>query len=187
VRAFLAVPLTPPALDAGVQLLDRLRTALPDVRWVRSEGLHLTLHFFEHLDEDDAPGVVDAATKAAVRATPYVAQLGGLGSFPREGDERVLWIGMRQGISETVALQAGVEKALADKGFPGEQRAFKPHLTLGRPRMRFNETARRRWQRFSEHTLPEFTVGEVCLYRSHPGPGGSRYEVVAQVPLSASP
>lgn len=183
VRAFLAVPVTPPAFDEGVRLLDRLRGALPDVRWVRGEGLHLTLHFFEDLSDDLAETVVAAAHTASRDVGAYEAQLGGLGCFPRDGEERVLWIGMQQGHDQTASLQRDVEGALHAAGFAREQRPFRPHVTLGRPRGRFDAAARGRWQRFAEETLPPFTVAAVHLYRSHMGAGGSRYEVLASAPL----
>ncbi len=185
-RAFLAVPVSGAALDEGVQLLDRLRGALPGVRWVRGEGLHLTLHFFADLAESDVPRVVDAARDAAERVQPYRMQLGGLGCFPREGDERVLWIGMLHGREETAALQRAAENALQARGFEPEPRAFAPHVTLGRPRERFTSAARRRWQQFADDTLSPCEVRDVCLYRSHMGAGGSRYEVLDRIPLSAA-
>ncbi len=185
-RAFLAVPVTPPALEAGAALLDDLRRAVPGVRWVRPEGLHLTLHFWASLPEDDAARVVDAA-RAAVHATPpYPAALGGLGAFPRDGDERVLWLGMAEGTAATAALQEAVESALGAAGFEPEPRRFHPHVTLGRPRTRLDAAARARWRSVADAALPPFTVDAVLLYRSHPGPGGSRYEVLERLPLSAS-
>jgi len=184
-RAFLAVPVTPPAYDDGVRLLDRLRAALPDVRWVRGEGLHLTLHFFASIDEEQADTVVRAASDAVAGLQPYTAKIGGLGCFPRDGDERVLWIGMEEGQEQTAALQRAVEDALQHQGFPREERAFTPHVTLGRPRRRFDEAARTSWRRFAAESLPAFAVEEVRLYRSHPGPGGSVYEVLARLTLNA--
>jgi RNA 2',3'-cyclic 3'-phosphodiesterase len=183
VRAFLAVPVTPPAFDPGVRLIERLATAMPGVRWVRSDGLHLTLHFFGDLPDDAVPLVVDAARIAARKVEPYTAQLGGLGCFPRDGDERVLWIGMQQGEGETAALQRDVEDALSARGFPREPRAFRPHVTLGRPRERFTEAVRRRWAGFAAESLPPFAVEELRLFRSQLGPGGSRYEVLERAPL----
>jgi RNA 2',3'-cyclic 3'-phosphodiesterase len=185
VRAFLAIPVTPPALAEGALLLDRLRSALPDVRWVRTEGLHLTLHFFASLGDGEVDTVVRAAGDAAVRASPFTAQVGGLGCFPRDGDERVLWVGTLAGSAETAALQADVERNLEAAGFAREARAFAPHVTLGRPRTRFTDAHRRRWREFAGEALPPFTVATVRLYRSHPGPGGSRYEVLATLPLGA--
>jgi len=182
-RAFLALPVTPPAFDQGVRLVERLCESIAGVRWVRPEGLHVTLHFFASLGDDAAATVVDAARAAARDTAPYRAQLGGLGCFPREGDERVLWMGMLQGEAETAALQRATEGALAQQGFPVEQRRFRPHVTLGRPRQRFSDAERRRWAGFAAEALPPFAVEEVRLYRSHPGPGGSRYEVLESVPL----
>lgn len=188
VRAFLAVPVMPPALDDGVQLLDRLRSALPEVRWVRSEGLHLTLHFFASLRDDDVAAVLDAARAATTGHTASTAQLGGLGCFPRDGDERVLWIGMLEGADHLTALHRDVETHLAVRGFATEDRAFTPHVTLGRPRQRFSDAQRRPWQDLRDTELRPSTVDRVSLYRSHPGPGGSRYEVLADVLLlSAAP
>ncbi len=185
-RAFFAIPVAPPALDEGVHLLDALRAALPEVRWVRPEGLHLTLHFFEHLEEDVVDIVVDAVRTAVQGAECYTAQLAGLGCFPREGDERVLWIGMSQGAAESAALQQRVAAALQAVGYEPERRDFTPHVTLGRPRQRFDSAGRRRWQRFADSALAPFAVEELVLYRSQPGPGGSRYQALARLPLAAS-
>lgn len=182
-RAFVAIPVTAPAHDEGVRLLAELHQALSDVRWVRPDGLHLTLHFFAHLDEKDVAAVVQAMTAAAARHAQFAVQLCGLGCFPRAGDERVLWIGMRDGAAPTAALQGDVEAELDNAGFPREARAFAPHVTLGRPRQRFSDAQRRRWGDFAGTTLPPFTVAEVRLYRSQPGPGGSVYEVLAAAPL----
>jgi 2'-5' RNA ligase len=185
-RAFLALPVTSPALEAGTRLLDELRASLPEVRWVRPEGLHLTLHFWPDLREDRVTRLLDAASAPLRNAAPFDMALGGLGAFPRDGDERVLWMGMRQGEAQAVALQDDVEQALDAAGFPGEQRAFHPHVTLGRPRQRLDGDARRRWRAFAEAALPPCAVRDVVLYRSHPGPGGSRYEVLQRLPLSVS-
>jgi len=184
-RAFLAIPLTSPALEAGTELLDDLRAAVGAVRWVRPEGLHLTLHFWPALDGLDVTRVVDAARDPVRRHPRYEMTLGGLGAFPRDGDERVLWLGMRSGEAQTVALQGDVETALESAGFPREQRAYHPHLTLGRPRARLDDATRVRWRDFAGFALPPCAVEEVRLYRSHPGPGGSRYEVLERLPLDA--
>jgi 2'-5' RNA ligase len=185
-RAFLAVPVTPPALDEGARLLDELRLALPDVRWVRREGLHITLHFWERLQDDEVSRVVDAVRAPVAQVAGFDAQLGGLGSFPRDGDERVLWMGMSRGEAEMAGLQEQSERALQAAGFEREPRAFRPHVTLGRPRQRLSASRLGLWRSHAGVALPPFAVGEVCLYRSHSGPGGSRYEVLDRVGLGVS-
>ena len=184
-RAFLAIPVTSPALEAGTELLADLHAAIRAVRWVRPEGLHLTLHFWPALDDCDVLRVVEAAREPVLRRARYAMTLGGLGAFPHDGDERVLWLGMGSGEAQTVALQGDVETALDRAGFPREPRAYHPHVTLGRPRARLDSAARARWRGFADLALPPCTVEEVRLYRSHPGAGGSRYEVLERLQLAA--
>jgi 2'-5' RNA ligase len=92
----------------------------------------------------------------------------------------VLWLGMQRGAAETAALQRAVDEALAAAGFGPEPRAFHPHVTVGRPRARLRHVPH------VDVELPPFIVERVHLYRSHPGAGGSRYEVLETLPLSAS-
>jgi 2'-5' RNA ligase len=187
-RAFLALPVTAPALEAGTALVGRLRAALPEVRWARPEGLHLTLHFWPALGEADIPRLLDAARRPLAVVPPFDLELAGLGAFPRDGDERVLWLGVRRGEPETAAIQAAVERELEAAGFPVEARTFHPHVTLGRPRTHLAAAARRRWRSFAEEAaLPPSAVHEMRLYRSHMGPGGSRYEVLERLPLLGTP
>lgn len=167
-------------------MLDRLRIALPEVRWVRPEGLHLTLHFWPNLTETDVPRVLEAAAAPLVHVDGFDVELGGVGAFPHDGDERVLWLGMRSGEPEMVALQAAVEESLDRAGFPAEERRYHPHVTLGRPRQRFDRATRERWRDFDGTALPRHAVREVWLYRSQPGPGGSRYEVLERLKLGSA-
>jgi RNA 2',3'-cyclic 3'-phosphodiesterase len=188
-RAFLAIPVQPPALDDAVHLLGRLRAGFSDVRWVRDEGLHVTLHFFASLHENDVSRVTGATRDAIAQAVvePFTVRLGSLGVFPREGDERVLWIGMHDGVAQTASLQEQVDAALDVAGFPGEHRPFRPHVTLGRPRRRLTAAERDRWRSLAATVdLPAFRADAVWLYRSQPGPGGSRYEVLERLPLGVS-
>src|SRR5213083_3090268 len=72
-RIFVAVPLPPDARDAVANLVDRVRGAgVPgggrDVRWVRLDGLHLTLRFIGPTPE----GRLDAARKAVLEAAQAV-------------------------------------------------------------------------------------------------------------------
>jgi 2'-5' RNA ligase len=45
-----------------------------------------------------------------------------------------IWVGLDQGISETVAIQARVAAVLGELAFSLESRLFRPHITVGRVR-----------------------------------------------------
>src|SRR5207302_1050891 len=104
VRAFLGVAVAAPALAAAVSLLAELRRDVADVRWVRDEGLHLTIHFFGALPADRVDAAVAAVAPAAAATSPFRVRLAGLGSFPAGRRERVLWIGASEGTAEMAAL-----------------------------------------------------------------------------------
>lgn len=104
------------------------------VRWVPSHQFHFTLKFFGDIEESAAQRAADLLGGVAAQTQPFLLEVAGLGAFPAPGRPSVLWCGVGQGKEPLVALAARVEEAMAQAGFPREQRPFKPHLTLGRVR-----------------------------------------------------
>src|SRR5690606_8650349 len=133
VRLFFAVKL--PA-DEQEQLHDataRLRATDLPVRWVPPEHLHVTLKFLGTVAEPLVAAVQDAGARAAAGLAPFDARLGGIGAFPNVRRPRVVWVGVRDA-EPLLRLHAALEQALAPLGFAPEDRAFQPHVTLGRVR-----------------------------------------------------
>jgi 2'-5' RNA ligase len=186
-RSFLAVALREPALSETGRLLAELAAAIPrrDCRWVRGEGLHLTLHFFGDLDEARVGEVLDAVAPVAAAAAPFELALGGLGSFPPRRDPRVLWLGVAAGIEPLAVLARGCRERLAAAGFEVEDRPFSAHCTLGRPRPGWSAEARRAWTELRERqpSVAPFTASAITLFHSRPQPSGAEYRVVAELPL----
>ena len=145
VRCFLAVPLRPPALAASEQLLQRLRAQVEAVRWARPETLHITLHFFGAISGDRVAAALDAVQPLLTASQQFPVALDTLGSFPDRGGPRVLWLGSSR---ETAALQelaASVRNRLAESAFQVDERPFRTHVTLGRPRVPWPREAREAW------------------------------------------
>jgi 2'-5' RNA ligase len=98
----------------------------------------------------------------------------------------VLWAGIGAGAGALGALAATVETALAAIGFPREERAFSPHITLGRVR------DPRRLPALAEALAAgaaarfgQVKVDEVALMRSDLSPRGARYTPLAGCRLSS--
>jgi 2'-5' RNA ligase len=104
-----------------------------DVRWVRLDGLHLTLRFLGPTP-DERVGATAAAVRSVAEAAagPIQLTLTGAGSFPRADRPRTLWIGVGGDLEALEGLAARTEAALVDAGWPAESRPFRPHLTLAR-------------------------------------------------------
>jgi len=99
------------------------------VKWVRPEGLHLTLKFLG--DTDDAREADLRGALGQVGGGPVSLHIEGFGVFPDFQRPRVVWAGVAPDPALEL-LQHRVERLFAPLGFPPEARAFRPHLTLGR-------------------------------------------------------
>ena len=103
-----------------------------DVRWVRLDGLHLTLRFIGPTLDDRIPPAVDAVRAAGASAEPFDVAIGGAGVFPPHGRPRALWLGLRDGEADLAGLAATVDAALTAAGWTFEPKPFTAHLTLAR-------------------------------------------------------
>jgi len=180
IRAFIAVTLAESVIEEIAKIHTLLQEARGDLRWTRIESLHLTLKFLGDIHHHQVEPIL-GVLRAAVSASPplrIVAQ--GLGAFPNLRRPRVLWVGLKgEGLTE---LSETIETALAPLDFPPEDRAFTPHLTVGRVR------SLRGWDNLltliKEHENTRFgesMVDRVTLYQSDLRPDGARYTSLGSV------
>jgi 2'-5' RNA ligase len=149
-------------------------------RWVRPEGVHLTLRFLGDTPPERVEGLRPPLAAAAAACPPLEARVTELGTFPGPGrPPRVLWLGIALP-SPALSLQAECERAAVGVGFPPEERPFRAHLTLARFRERVLRPA-----------LPPVDLGIIpldtlALVRSELRPGGAVYTPIARFPLGVA-
>lgn len=183
-RLFIAIDPDEAALAALIEGQRALRARAACRRWSDPGGLHLTLHFLGEVDAAEATRI-DAAMAARAAATaPFGLALAGLGAFPSPARARVLWAGVGGDLPALAALQAGLGADLRALGREPEARAFRPHLTLAREPA--DPTAVAGALAAVALTPVAWEAREVVLYRSHLGPAGARYEVVARHPFGGA-
>lgn len=178
IRTFVALEV-PQALRARLTVLQFF---LPLPRRVEPADFHLTLTFVGEVP-DPVLVALDEGLQA-LRQSPFEIALQGVGLF---GGARphAAWAGVAP--SEPLTrLQAKVDRIARLSGARIETRRFVPHVTLGRFRPPGPEDALRleravvQEARFAEGP---WRVGEVTLFRSHPGGEGAHCEVLARYPL----
>jgi 2'-5' RNA ligase len=183
-RAFLAID-PPASLQGGLaEVVDCLKKAGADVRWVPVGNIHLTLKFFGNIKESEVEAIVGAASLATQKITPFDLQVTQSGAFPNIKSPRVIWLGMDGQIDTLTNLCRGLEQALATIGYLPEDRPLHPHLTLGR--VRSSRGRDRLTQLLRELALPAFPifqVSELILFRSTLTPQGSIYTPLKKIPL----
>jgi 2'-5' RNA ligase len=188
-RLFVACEL-PPEWLAALRTASRAlaRSGLGDLRWVRPEGIHLTLKFLGEVGTHLLPDLADAMVRATASQAPFQLTLSGLGSFGGRRGVRVLWAGVGGDLASLTALQARVDAVMSDLGFARELRPFSPHLTLARvPERTAPDTGARVVAALRRVTLPDVAplqVTEISLIRSQLGPSGARYTPLTAAPLA---
>ena len=195
-RLFIAFDIDDGIRERMAGFMDGLRGFAPDVRWVRTESLHVTLKFIGEKPADFVTKVTEALGR--IRISPFEIAFRGYGFFPTAKSARVFWAGIHAA-PELQILAAAVDDVTSGLGVEKEEHAFSPHLTLARrsagsgaPRPQKGDGPNRVFQRLQEKLAgmpePEFgtmTAREFFLYQSQLSPKGSRYTKLQSFPLRA--
>lgn len=179
-RLFIAIELPNDVLSALSQVQHTLQRdpALARLRWVRQEGIHLTLKFLGETPSERRPAIEAAIARAVAGIAPFELHLGKLGRFGSRNSSRVLWIDVNGDTEALSRLQAAVEREVTALGFPADGRAFSAHLTLARiPPERAREVAEPLDQAIRSTAVPSaaMTAAEVSLIKSDLQRGGAVY------------
>jgi 2'-5' RNA ligase len=192
IRAFIAIEL-PDSLRASLR---KLQTGLQDrvpartVRWVAPRGIHLTLKFLGSTRVDQIEGIAGDLTKACAPLPSFTYSVGGLGCFPNPHRPRVIWVGIQEPAGALSRLQGAIDEVCSQWGFKREERAFHPHLTLGRTRDRISSGERRAIGDLVQETdvpsLGTMAAEGISLIRSDLRPSGAVYTTLREIGLKES-
>ena len=189
IRAFIAIPLPHPLLDRLSALQRQLESQIPSrsVRWVRAEGIHLTLKFLGDTPTEKLPDIKRALAAVARHAPACTFTVGELGCFPNPRRPRVVWVGVQEPTGRLAALQDAIEEVMAPLGYPPEGRGFTPHLTLGRLQRRASRSDVAQVgeivARTTVNPLAEVTADHFALIRSVLKPSGAEYTTLEEFRL----
>ena len=188
IRAFVAIEL-PAAIqnEIGRTILSLQQHAGRAVRWVSTQNIHLTIKFLGNVSPTNLDALTDVITTEAARHKSFELSVGTLGAFPNKLRPRVVWVGV-QAPPLLTELQHSIDRETNRLGYPGEERDFSPHLTLGR---------------VSQHASPQVVkqiaealclasianlgcvqVQALHLFRSDLQPGGAVYTPLLSAPLA---
>ena len=190
-RTFIGIELDRPLRSALAKIQEQFKRQMPpgSVRWVEPEGIHLTLKFLG----DTAPARVRAIEAGLQRACAgferFEFTVEGRGCFPNTRRPRVVWVAVRDKGQNLMRLSAAVEREVAPLGWPTEERAFSPHLTLGRVGRgvsgRDEEAVGKAVEASVVEQIGRQPVTGISLIRSELHPNGASYSRLLTVPLVA--
>lgn len=186
-RLFVALELPSVFKEALARVMDELRQAgAPPLRWVRPEGLHLTLKFLGSVEPARLAAIEAALQQAVPGPIEITLAPDRLGTFGGPARTRVIWAGLSGQVEELAALAQAIDTALAAIGFAKETRPFSPHLTLARVPEAASPAERRRISELVEAVkLPPLAptrFTKVSLMQSFLQPGGAVYRRLRKFP-----
>lgn len=191
-RLFIAIELADDIQRALGRVQQTLQRQLPDplVRWTRPDGIHLTLKFLGYTPASLVPAITAGMAAAAAAFEPYTLVVAGLGCFPNARQPRVLWVGLSELPRPLLGLQRAVDLQMSRLNFAREERAFAPHLTLGRVQERAGAAERAALAAVLTRTqvgiLGTVTVNALTLFQSQLQAGGAVYTALGHYPLAAA-
>lgn len=178
-RLFVALDIPEAVRQQLRGLIERLSKVCPGVRWVRPEGIHVTLKFIGHVDAAKCEAIRVALdplrSEQSVEMRFY-----GLGFFPNGARPRVAWCGV-ESTPNLAELATEINEAVARLGVEREKRAYMPHLTLAR--IDAEKVRRAAIERlvgaameFAGASFGSASENEFHLYESVTKPSGAEYK-----------
>ncbi|MCB0367111.1 MAG: RNA 2',3'-cyclic phosphodiesterase [Bdellovibrionaceae bacterium] len=151
-----------------------------EVKWTPDVNWHFTLSFVGETEEERVPEMLDILKNVAEHGAHFNLPLKGVGAFPSEREARVLWVGAPAKRS-LVELQQTLAGELEKRGFPIDERGYRPHLTVGR--LRNPKGVGDLISPFVRNKFGEFQVTEILLMESVQARFFPVYKILAREPL----
>jgi 2'-5' RNA ligase len=182
-RCFIAIEMSDPIKKEIGKLLDIMQKHDVDIKWVAPEHIHLTLKFLGSTSDALLPDIRESLSKILSSYKPFYIKICGTGVFPNRKYPRVIWTGIDD--SDILNKMKGdIEQAMALLGFQKEDKAFNPHLTLGR--VRSSKGVMNIVNELDNYKTMEFGIlhiDHIKLMKSDLKPKGAVYTCLHAIPL----
>jgi 2'-5' RNA ligase len=180
IRAFIAIDLSEEIEQRLEDVIRNFKNQLLNipVRWVPAANIHLTLKFLGDVSLSNLDMLTEMIQAEISTHHEFEISVGGSGAFPNLRQPRIIWIGV-EAPAELMAIQNGIETTTGRLGYAREERAFSPHLTLGRVSRNASAQDIKVISKVIESSRIGFLgatcVEKVHLYRSDLQPTGAVY------------
>lgn len=174
-RVFLAVS---PPHEVRLALVDQISHLPIPGRLIPPDNWHITLRFLGEIDEVACERYAAAIDQSDL-GTDFPLRIDHLGAFPKPSKATVVWAGIDRGQQRLFQLAEVADERAMDVGVVGEERPFRPHLTLSRVRPQASVT-----DLMDEELDVAWRVDGLVMFRTLPGRGTVHYEPLETFSLS---
>mgnify|MGYP000269629356 CR=1 FL=1 len=180
-RTFIAIDMDEAIKYELNAFIEVLRKHPVNIKWVHSQGMHLTLKFLGETREDKISDIQKVLDNTTVSTGLFTLNIKGTGWFPPgKRSPRVLWVGCNEN-KILMSLQSKIENNLEELHFLKEKRNYHPHLTLGR--VRNNQNINKLLDEFilnKDKNFGRMDVSKITFFQSILKPAGAEYKMLSE-------
>jgi 2'-5' RNA ligase len=172
-RLFIGVPLELKAQEKLAALYKNFN----EIKTVKTEYLHVTMQFLGEMDEEFLEPVKTAIDKACDGFKVFEISNTRISAFPNLRKAKAVWVNVDKGSGPVKKLFRNIEKSIEGIKYERENRAFIPHVTIGRSKQGVDISAQAAKMKFE-------IISKVCrvvLYKSDLEPAGPVYTKIHEV------
>jgi len=160
------------------------------IRWTKKDNLHITLAFLGYVQDDEIVEICELTKSAGQKQEPFSLNLIKICyGPPKKMPPRMIWSEGEKS-KELARLKNGLEMSLLESENSGfrnkEDRAFSPHITLGRIRAW-------QWKQINQEERPtvekeislSFDVNSIEIMESQLKRTGPEYTILESCPLKS--
>jgi RNA 2',3'-cyclic 3'-phosphodiesterase len=155
VRLFFALLPGESQIDACRLIQEAIREPEDGLNWVASENMHITMLFIGECASEELEKYTPAVESLAQNFAPIRWRLHRTGFFPKRGEARVLFCGIRYEGFAMPLLAKGLRESWQQFSQKELKDSFHPHITLARCR---NGLAPRQLDRFKKMAVEPLDV-----------------------------
>jgi 2'-5' RNA ligase len=184
IRAFIAVEIPEDIREAihGVAL--RLADKVSGVRWVEERNLHLTIKFLGEVQWDMVGKIGETMKREAAKVEEFDLSFQAVSAFPPGRSPRVIAVGVH-GESQMAEIHRALDRCMIEFGASREDRAFLPHLTVGRIKARGQPDLAECLAPLAEKEFGNFLVEKLTLFQSELSPQGPTYTCLCTAEMAS--
>ena len=134
-RAFLALEIPSEIRSYLESTIGIMAARMKGIRWVKQDGLHITLKFLGEIETDMARRIREALPRIGADYDPFPVSIKGIDAFPDRRRARVVVVALGEGVPKIEDIFRDVEMGLSMLDIAAEERKYTPHITLGRAKV----------------------------------------------------
>lgn len=185
-RYFIALEIPQTSKQQILQVQNRLKELIPEVRLTDNSKLHLTLAFIGEQSDGMKESFIEVLRQAAEGIKVFEVTPAYLDGFPTLDHAHTFWVGVKGDIDKLYVIRERVKDGLNALGLDTDERRYVPHIAIAKINNTFvmDEGIQKQLEEFMlNNNFQPIEITALKLFESIPEEGFHRHNTLAEIPL----